>query len=680
MAWENKANQQYLTNSGRIPDNFETVQKYFMNFEERLKQTLQLHQSSQFDQARVEYENLLTLHDDHPLLNSYYAILMMQLGDFSSAQDSLQRVGQPDLSNPKDLYHYCFCLFQQCSYLQALEWIEELVKHKPDYSQALTLLSNLYLKTGDLSQLENWNYSSNPAIEINRCYAFSQKKDWKKLNDSLKNLADHKDSFPSELAELELHLKLAFIKDDELDRILPRTDCSLEKSAILRVQFLKDRQNFSKALQECHWAIENWPESMDLWHQKAVLLQELRQEEECIHAFHRARQLCSFDYLNLELNHLGALLEFERFFDFDNLLQELENKEEFSGLLNKQDTYHLLKAYRSLSREEVQEAFESARLALKINSDPQASFFLAHLHGLNGDWKDCFEHLESRYENPKIHLPQRLRHPPSWDGISDFETLIIYGEQGFGDQIQFSRYLRYLCSYKGELKLYVHPSLRDLFKCCSQLKEFVLLDKMPDLGSLPPQIKYCSIESLPYLLKLDEIPEPLDFNLSESSRTLLQKNQDENAIPRVGLCYQGNPQHRNDQNRSIRDRNLRKLLEILRSNPIELYSLQLEPSPSYRDEQLLLYDCSTFHETAQRLMSLDCVISVDTSIAHLSASLKLPTFLLLPRIPDWRWTIEGDRSIWYPSMRILRQDKAGNWSEVFHRLNDFLISDGRFKD
>jgi len=645
-----------------------------MNFEERLKQTIQLHQSSQFEQAKAEYESLLSLHDDHPLLNSYYAILMMQLGDFSLAQDSLQRIGQPDLSNPKDLYHYCFCLFQQGTYLQALEWIEKLVKHKPDYSQALTLLSNLYLKTGDLSQLESWSYSSNPAIEINRCYAYSQKKDWKKLSDSLEKFADHKNTFPSELSELELHLKLAFTKDHELDNILPRTDCTLEKSAVLRVQFLKDRQNFFKALEECLWGIENWPESMDLWHQRAVLLQELRQEEECIHAFHRARQLCRFDYLNLELNHLGALLEFERFDDFDYLLEELESKEEFSGLLDKQDTYHLLKAYRSLSREDLQVAFESATLALKVNNSPQASFLLAHLHGLNGDWKGCFKHLESRYENPKIHLPQRLRHPPSWDGSSDFKTLIIYGEQGFGDQIQFSRYLRYLSSYKGELKLYVHPSLRDLFKCSEQLKDFVFLEKMPELESLPPQIRYSSVESLPYLLNLDDIPESLDFNLPESSTALLQKNQGEKPTPRVGLCYQGNPQHRNDRNRSIRDQNLRKLLEILCENPIELHSLQMEPSPLFKDEQLLLKDCPTFLESAKKLLSLDCVISVDTSTAHLSASLGLPTILLLPRIPDWRWAMEGESSIWYPSMKILRQEKAGDWSGVFHRLNDLLVS------
>src|SRR6185437_11943285 len=140
---------------------------------------------------------------------------------------------------------------------------------------------------------------------------------------------------------------------------------------------------------------------------------------------------------------------------------------------------------------------------------------------------------------------------------------------------------------------------------------------------------------------------------------------------RVGLVWSGNPQHGNDHNRSIP---LQMLLPLLDADAT-FVSLQKDPRPADRavlqqrsDIIDLTADLTDFVETAALIGCLDLVITVDTSVAHLSAALGRPTWILLPYTPDYRWLLDRDDSPWYPTARLFRQDDTRNYENVLVRV------------
>jgi hypothetical protein len=144
---------------------------------------------------------------------------------------------------------------------------------------------------------------------------------------------------------------------------------------------------------------------------------------------------------------------------------------------------------------------------------------------------------------------------------------------------------------------------------------------------------------------------------------------------RVGLVWSGNPAHANDRNRSIPFTELTPLLH----QGIEFVGLQREVRPA--DEAALAGvpaienlgpALKDFADTAALVASLDLVISVDTSVAHLAGALGKPVWVMLPYAPDWRWLLDRDDSPWYPTMRLFRQTAAGDWKGVVARIADAL--------
>jgi ADP-heptose:LPS heptosyltransferase len=144
---------------------------------------------------------------------------------------------------------------------------------------------------------------------------------------------------------------------------------------------------------------------------------------------------------------------------------------------------------------------------------------------------------------------------------------------------------------------------------------------------------------------------------------------------RIGLVWSGNPQHLNDHNRSIP---FRMIADILDANA-SFVSLQKDVRPAdhaallertdIRDVAVHLTD---FSETAALISCLDLVISVDTSVAHLAAALGKPTWILLPRIPDYRWLLGRDDNPWYPSVRLFRQSESREYGSVIGRVRAAL--------
>lgn len=257
---------------------------------------------------------------------------------------------------------------------------------------------------------------------------------------------------------------------------------------------------------------------------------------------------------------------------------------------------------------------------------------------------------------------------PRWDGrIRPGQDILLHAEQGFGDSIQFVRYAGKLIEAGMRVHVFCQPAIRPLFatipgltRCVSSIEALSPVDWQAPLPSLP----YC------FRTQLDSIPNEvpylgIDAANRENWRRLYQEMPARGA--RVGLVWRGNPNHRNDRNRSLP---LEQLAPLLEQRNFQFLSLQKGvdrgslPSGLF-DLSPLLTD---FAETAAAIDGLDLVISVDTAVAHLAGALGKPVWLLLPFAPDWRWMLDRDDSPWYPSMRLFRQPIAGDWPSVINSV------------
>jgi len=139
---------------------------------------------------------------------------------------------------------------------------------------------------------------------------------------------------------------------------------------------------------------------------------------------------------------------------------------------------------------------------------------------------------------------------------------------------------------------------------------------------------------------------------------------------KIGITWQGNPNHGRDQHRTI---DLTKLTPLLNLPNTQYYSLQKNPTTKLPAKLIDLNpDLTNFLETAGAIENLDLIITIDTATAHLAGALNKPTWLLLPENADWRWQRKGTTTNWYPSMKLYRQQKQGEWEPVIEKIKQEL--------
>jgi hypothetical protein len=256
----------------------------------------------------------------------------------------------------------------------------------------------------------------------------------------------------------------------------------------------------------------------------------------------------------------------------------------------------------------------------------------------------------------------------------DGKTVLIYADEGLGDVIQFARYVPLLAARGARTILVVDPPLQTLIADVAGVTA-CLAKPIQSWRSLPAFDLHCPFGSLPLAFKtrLDTIPAadswlppPATDRISTWEKRLGVRDR-----LRVGLVWSGNPKHPNDHNRSLPLAALSPLLGV----DATFVSLQKNPRPA--DQKLLaerehIVDLTAqftdLADTAALIACLDLVITVDTSVAHLAATLGRPTWLLLPYTPDWRWLLDRDDTPWYPGMRLFRQKTAGDTTEVIDRV------------
>lgn len=282
-----------------------------------------------------------------------------------------------------------------------------------------------------------------------------------------------------------------------------------------------------------------------------------------------------------------------------------------------------------------------------------------------GHLLEGFQELEWRLRCPSYLVAEGIPtlSVPRWDGSRlDGKTVLLWAEQGYGDNIQFIRYVPMMVERGGLVAVVCPPVLRRLFMT---VKGVYTIYTTPEEFAGASYDYHAPIFSLPYIFgtALETIPAGPYLTSVESTVRLKPS-----AALKVGLVWAGNPEHANDWRRSL---SLAYLLPLLQQPGVSWYSLQVGPATreikrlGLSDEiQDLSPQLQDFADTADAINQLDLVISVDTAVAHLAGALGKPVWILLPAGADWRWLEHRTDSPWYPSARLFRQPWPGNWVGV----------------
>ncbi|MCG2645514.1 MULTISPECIES: tetratricopeptide repeat protein [Bradyrhizobium] len=312
--------------------------------------------------------------------------------------------------------------------------------------------------------------------------------------------------------------------------------------------------------------------------------------------------------------------------------------------------------------------FEAAQMAAPAHPDANFNESLTRL--LLGDFERGWAKYEWRWKVDRRDELQAKFSKPRWLGLEDLrdKTILLYSEQGFGDTIQFCRYANLIRARGATVILAVETPLVPLLSTLPHGYEIVDKD-----GALPDH-DFCSpLLSLPLALgtRLSTIPADTPYLTADPDKVERWRARlGQEGKLRIGIVWSGNPLHRLDRDRSF---GLEQLLGLL-SPDVELVSLQKDISSKDRlvlDQLCIMHfgdELNDFSDTAGLAATLDLVISVDTSIAHLAGAIGQPVWILLPYIPDWRWLLGRDDSPWYPTARLFRQTRPGDWEEVMARV------------
>jgi tetratricopeptide (TPR) repeat protein len=324
------------------------------------------------------------------------------------------------------------------------------------------------------------------------------------------------------------------------------------------------------------------------------------------------------------------------------------------------------------------EALASVARALSVSPNfAPARFVDAAVRLTLGDFAAGWRGYEARWGGA-LSAQRRNFTAPLWLGQEPLagKTILLHAEQGFGDTIQFVRYAPLVAARGAEVVLEVQPQLVRLMEGMPSVTRVVARG-----APLPRFDCQCPLLSLPlaFATDLTTIPALLPYLTPADADVAAWRAR----LPpprgrlRIGFAWSGARAHDNDVNRSLRLETLAPLFDL---TDIDFVSLQHEVREedaallhSRRDIVRIGQDFRDFADTAAALASLDAVIAVDTALAHLAGAMGKPLYLLLPFAADFRWLRERGDSPWYPSARLIRQPRFGDWDGAVAALRGALI-------
>jgi len=288
---------------------------------------------------------------------------------------------------------------------------------------------------------------------------------------------------------------------------------------------------------------------------------------------------------------------------------------------------------------------------------------------LAGDYAAGWPEYEWRWQCADgIGLITRQFASPPWDGTpAPGATLLVHAEQGFGDTLQFVRYLRLARPRVGKLILQCQPELHRLLRTFPEADEVVAEDAKPPRAGF-----HAPLLSLPHLTGTPLLPATVPYLQADPALAAAWQARLAGPALKVGLAWAGRPLNARDYQRSMA---LSLFAPLLGLRGVRWFALQkgeaeaqIEQLPNESAITNLAPQLEDFADTAAAVSQLDLVVTVDSAVAHLAGALGRPVWTLLPKVPNWRWGLTGDATPWYSTMRLFRQRTEGDWPGVIDDL------------
>jgi Tfp pilus assembly protein PilF len=432
--------------------------------------------------------------------------------------------------------------------------------------------------------------------------------------------------------------------------------------------------NLLRAEQVCREILKIQPDKVEIYNNLGLILIRQGHLDEAITCYQTAIQL-NPNFFDAFYN-LGAI--------FQDKMQLDDAIKYYSRALSLDPNiadvhYNLGIALRDTLR--IDEAITCYRNALKLNPNLAAAHFnlsLALL--LSGNYTEGWKEYEWRWKVESLSQRRNFLQP-QWNR-SDIrgKTVLLYTEDGFGDTIQFIRYVPLVAQRAAKVIVECQKELVSLAQNIEGVYRVVSQgERLPDIDV------YCSLLRLPYLFKttIDTIPTGIPY--IKPAPALIEKWRDkiahDNSKLKIGLAWAGSPREGKLRHRSCPLEMFSVLSEL---DDIVFYSLQKGVPESGRTNlpdhfKFVDYmeEVADFSDTAALIENLDLVISVDTAVAHLAGALGKKVWTLVSFPPDWRWMLNCKNSPWYPTMQVFRQPSQGEWNvvidSIFNELRVRLI-------
>ena len=428
------------------------------------------------------------------------------------------------------------------------------------------------------------------------------------------------------------------------------------------------RGEYRVAIDWLRRAIERNPDLMQAWNELGTTLKKTGSVKEAIRCYRQVVRITP----KLAQGHynLGsAFKQIEHFAEAEVALKEaIRLKPDYAQAHNNLGLNYKAQGHyrRALACFDRATAFQPTL--------PEAHWNRSFLLLMKGDFAQGWHEHEWRFKLPNwpTIYPHRLN-GRCWNGNpAPGKTILVHDEQGLGDSIQFARFLPLVKQHCSRLIFETRRTLLPIFKGLDFIDQFVIRSDKE-----PPNIVfdyYLPLLSIPALFNLSPEAAPLKIPYLSAGKTAVdcwRKCMPAGGI-RVGLVWAGRPKHGNDHNRSISLKLLAPLAEI---DSVHLFGLQKGRNFTAADmagsvKHLVNYgdQFADFSDTAGFIANLDLVISVDTAVAHLAGAMGKPVWTLIPFVPDWRWMLDREDTPWYPSMRLFRQPRRGDWNSVIDRV------------
>lgn len=585
------------------------------------------------------FDKALDIDPDNTEILKDYARALTELNLNERALIFFQRAIKKIPSDVEFRLNHGICLAHLGRFNDSIVELGELLRIAPDYFPALVVRSSIYMEVKEvflaLQDLDK-------ALSINPHFY-----------DGYLNRAFIKRSLNEyESAILDLDASIA---------IDPNNPIAYSHKGILLQEIKQDQL----ALAVLDKATEVAPNGIGGWLNKGVVLQKLGRTEDALNSYNHV--------LSIDNNNVDALANkascLNILCDPGLGLQCAEkaialNPLSFNAWLNKGGSL------KNLNRPAL--ALAAYDKALEIQPDATIAIWNRSLVNLSiGNYEIGFNEYEYRWRWEGAD-PYRYAEKPQLSDISEIrdKKILCWYEQGYGDTFQFIRYILLLKELGAkEVILDVQPALRDLLDCLG-CRFFIQVESLSEIDFQIP------LGSLPLLFKttLGTIPNHFPYLTVNEKHADIWRDSTKLTDGRMNLAItcsgnlnfdkkNGNPRH-------LPLQSFRPFIEFA-----NLHLLQTELAMAdqiFLEQHPEIYwpgkNIKNFEDTAAIIMNMDAVISIDTSVAHLSGALGKKTFVLLPWVSDWRWLLDKEHSPWYPDVKLYRQSELLDWNEPITEL------------